>query len=213
MHHRALPVALLALGLAACSAAPAQTPPESATTTSGSAQPGGTVTFGVVGDSLTAGTKIGLPSWVHGALGAPLALTGGWAVPGAFTSEMRIGLHHVDADVLVVLAGTNDVEYGVPWWNTRDNLLGIVAEAGVHEVVVSTLPPLDRFPAERDDCNRRLLALADEQGWHLVDPWTAVQLSGGWAPGTTLDGVHPTAAVADEAGRVIRAAVLAVGRN
>jgi hypothetical protein len=121
-----------------------------------------------------------------------LELTGGSALPGATTAQMLAGLHRVDADVPVVLAGTDDLQLAVPWEIVRDKLLAIVATAGVPE---------------------RLRALAGEQDWRLVDPWTAVRSDGAWVPGTTIDGIHPTAEVADRAGRAIRAAVLdAAGR-
>jgi|1186.fasta_scaffold278384_1 lysophospholipase L1-like esterase len=220
MRRRAMLAVLLALCLGACSPAATGSAHGGAAATGSPSRSASAVPFGVVGDSLTAGTKplagsgqTGVPSWLHGAEGAPLELSGGWALPGATTAQMLAGLQRVDADVLVVLAGTNDLQLAVPWETVRDNLLAIVATAGVPRVVLSTVPPLDRFPAHREQYNRRLRALADEQHWRLVDPWTAVQSDGAWVPGTTIDGVHPTAQVADRAGRAIRAVVLdAAGR-
>ncbi len=175
------------------------------------------VRFGVVGDSLTAGaggpvgsTDVGgATSWVPAADVPPLQLRGGWAVPGARTSDMRAGVEPLDADVLVVMGGTNDVQGELPWGRSRDELLDIVATAGVAEVVVSAIPPLDRFPMEARQYNEALQALAGEQGWEYVDPWSGIATAQGtWAAGSSGDGIHPTQEVADLVGTRIRAAVL-----
>jgi lysophospholipase L1-like esterase len=214
---------LLALSLGACSSAAASSGPDSApntsapSTTAPSDEP---VTFVVVGDSLTAGSspvygeeQPGTGSWIPGAETAPLVYRGGWAVPGATTADMRAGAAPSKADVVVVLGGTNDIERGVPWETSRDNLLAVVATSRVRDVVLSTVPPLDQGPQQRDEYNQRLHELAVEQGWHLVDPWVAVDREGTWAPGTSQDGVHPTPQIAEEVGRSIRAAVLDAAGN
>jgi lysophospholipase L1-like esterase len=218
MHRRALPAALLALGLGGCSAAAASSGHDAAPTTSAAASSTPSddpVTFVVVGDSLTAGSwpvygeqQPGPGSWIPGAERAPLVYRGGWAVPGATTADMRAGVVPSKADVVVVLAGTNDVERGVPWETSRDNLVAIAATSRVDDVVLSTVPPLDTGPQQAEEYNQRLHELALEQGWHLVDPWVSVDRSGAWAPGTSGDGIHPTPEVADAVGRSIRAAVL-----
>jgi lysophospholipase L1-like esterase len=59
-----------------------------------------------------------------------LRFAGGYAVPGATTAVMRDGAGPVDADVLVVMGGTNDVGTEVPWEMTRANLVQIVTAAG-----------------------------------------------------------------------------------
>jgi lysophospholipase L1-like esterase len=178
------------------------------------------VTFVVVGDSLTAGTspvhgdqQPGVGSWIPGAETAPLVYRGGWAVPGATTSDMRAGVVPSKADVVVVLAGTNDLDRGVPWETSRDNLLAIVATSRVDDVVLSTVPPFDQGPQLRDEYNQLLHELAVEQGWHLVDPWVGVDRGGTWAPGTSLDGTHPIPNIAEEVGRSIRTAVLDAARD
>jgi hypothetical protein len=79
--------------------------------------------------------------------------------------------------------------------------------------VLATVPPLDPGPAQREDYDQRLRELADQQGWRLVDPWRSVERGGAWVPGGARDGVHPTQPSADQAGRAIRAAVLAAVRR
>jgi len=224
MHRRALLVALLAvLGLTACSSAPAVRSRASAPAPITGRPSADRVSFVVVGDSITAGPipieatgaqeeatqQFGRGSWLPQAKGRPLRFLGGWAVSGATTEEMRAGVVPARADVVVVMAGTNDVLRGMPWAQTRANLLAIVGTVGVDDVLVSAVPPADERPAGRQEFNQRLRELADHKGWHLVDPWGSVeQQNGSWVPGASADGVHPSQVTADAAGRVLRTALL-----
>ncbi len=170
----------------------------------------------VVGDSLTAGTRAmedgevrGEGSWVPAALGAPLVLEGGWAVPGATTADMRTGVSQTDGDVLVIMAGTNDIARGLDWEASRDNLLTITRTLRIETVVVSAVPPFAPRPEAATGYNDRLQQVAIEQGWTFVDPWSVAAEDGQWAEDASLDGVHPTQEVADDVGRNLRTAVLA----
>ena len=224
MRRRALLVVLLAvLGQAACSSAPAVSPRASAPATPTSRPSADQVSFVVVGDSITAGPipieatgaweettqQFGRGSWLPQAKGPPLRFLGGWAVPGATTEEMRAGVVPAKADVVVVMAGTNDLLRGVPWEQTRANLLAIVGTVAADGVLVAAVPPADELPAGRQDLNQRLRELADQQGWYRVDPWVAAERQdGSWVPGASADGVHPSQVTADAAGRVLRTALL-----
>ena len=179
------------------------------------AEPGDVVLV-VVGDSLTAGSQPladgevqGEGSWVPAALGDPLVLGGGWAVPGATTGDMRQGIARVDGDVLVLMAGTNDIASGVDWNASRDNVLAITRTMRIDAVVVSAIPPSAGHAEDATAFNEQLRQVAIEQGWTFVDPWEPARDGVGWVPGDTVDGVHPTQEVADEVGRTLRAAVLA----
>ncbi|SDC06540.1 Lysophospholipase L1 [Geodermatophilus telluris] len=170
----------------------------------------------VVGDSLTAGTEPladgevrGQGSWVPAALGDPLVLGGGWAVPGATTGDMRQGVGRVDGDVLLVMAGTNDVAQGVAWEASRDNLLTVTRTLRLDEVIVSAIPPSADHAAAATAYNEQLRQFALEQGWTYVDPWETARDGEGWVAGGSADGIHPTQQVADEVGRTLRVAVLA----
>ncbi|MGY1606858.1 SGNH/GDSL hydrolase family protein [Geodermatophilus sp. SYSU D00700] len=199
-------VLLAALSATACSASPDHV---EGVDTSG-------VVLVVIGDSLTAGSRPlaggeieGEGSWVPSAVGDPLLLGGGWAVPGATTADMRSGVRHVDGDVLVVMAGTNDVGAGVDWTASRDNLLAITRTLRIGEVIVSAIPPSAAHAESVTAYNDRLRQVATEQGWVFTDPWAGVAQDGRWVAGASSDGVHPTQEVADEVGCSIRTTVLA----
>jgi lysophospholipase L1-like esterase len=172
--------------------------------------------FVVVGDSLTAGTEpldgnrvLGAASWVPAADDPPLTFLGGWAVPGATTAAMLEEVVPMDGDVLVLMAGTNDLVQGHDLADTRANLVAIVDEVNAPEVLLSAVGPLDSRAAEVTDYNRQLEALAAESGWTFVDPWGDAWNDGSFVEGASADGVHPTSEYADRVGREIRAALLA----
>ncbi|MGY1845022.1 SGNH/GDSL hydrolase family protein [Modestobacter sp. SYSU DS0875] len=173
------------------------------------------VTVAVVGDSITAGVDPedseadpGEESWLLGADAPPLDVGTGWAVPGTTTAQMRDGVTAFDADVLVVMAGTNDLQRDVPWSDTRENLVRLVDEADVEPVVLAAVPPLDSRPADAVAFNGRLADLADAQGWTFIDPWSEFSSEGSYRPGASPDGVHPTPMVAFAVGRAVRDALL-----
>jgi lysophospholipase L1-like esterase len=200
-------VLLVLLSATACTATPAVTadPPEP-----------DEVRLVVVGDSLTAGSQpltdgevTGAGSWVPASLGDPLVLAGGWAVPGATTADMRSGIQQVDGDVLVVMAGTNDIDEGLDWTASRDNLLAITRTLRTRPVLVAAIPPSAEHAEAATAYNEQLRQVAIEQGWTFVDPWESARRGANWVDGYTFDGIHPVQEVADEAGRTLRAAVLA----
>jgi acyl-CoA thioesterase-1 len=177
------------------------------------------IRFAVVGDSLTAGDApisgdvvSGRGSWVPSAeQDERLDFVGGWAAPGATTAAMVAGVRPVDADVLVVMGGTNDVGTGVPWAATQTNLQEIVRTAAVPTVLLSAIPPRDDSPERAVQTNRDLEQLAASQGWGFVDPWADMSSDGRWIPGTSEDGIHPVEEVATLVGQRLAAAVAAAG--
>ena len=221
------PVALALLALSACApqqdaaspapeSGPATDPGTSAATTGPGSSDG--ATFAVIGDSLTAGTAAPLRgthvsdpvSWVPAAEQSGPTFVGGWAVPGATTAQMRAGVTGpLDADLLVVMAGTNDVNQDVPWSTSAQDLVSMVQTAAVDTVVVSAIPPYDADPAASVVYNQMLSGLATAQGWTLVDPWTTVDANGAYVAGASPDGVHPAPEVAVTVGATIAAALVA----
>lgn len=179
----------------------------------------GSTRFAVVGDSITAGfaptegTAVrDRNSWIPAAdRDERLTFAGGYAVPGATTTVMRNGVTPVAADVLVVMAGTNDLGTGMPWETTRDNLVQIVATAGVPVVTLSAVPPRDDAPEAVVELNDRLAQLAAEQGWGFVDPWPGLSEGGAWVAGTTDDGIHPVEQVVSLVGQRLAVALVAAG--
>jgi lysophospholipase L1-like esterase len=202
-------------GPAATSASGSPSSPQS----EGTSPSAGSTRFAVVGDSITAGmaaiegtTVRDRGSWIPAALqDGSLEFAGGYAVPGATTTAMRTAAPPVDADVLVVMGGTNDLRTGVPWEVTRDNLLALVPAVGVPTVVLSAIPPCDAVPAGVGELNAALAELAAGQGWTFVDPWSDLDADGAWVPGTSDDGLHPTEQVATLIGERLAAAVAAAG--
>jgi len=205
----ATPDALAGLPASMAPSSVAHRPQESAPAT------GDARTVVVVGDSVTAGTgpldsarHPGAMSWVPAAEGLPLDFTGGWAVPGATSAQMQDGVTALSADVLLLMAGTNDVQAGIPWARTEEALTAISATVGADRTVLLAIPPLDGRPADGLAFNVHAAVLAQQRGWGFVDPWTGVSEDGRYLPGGSADGVHPTPETAAVAGRAIRDALL-----
>jgi acyl-CoA thioesterase I len=202
----------------ASGAAPSSSPTAEGTASSAPSETGAPgIRFAVIGDSITAGSLAidgdhvpGTGSWVPTADAAPVQFVGGTAVPGATTEEMRRYDVPEGSDVVVLMAGTNDVLGGVPWEESRSNLLAIGATAGETDVILSAVPPSDLRPRETLAYNERLRVLAAEQEWAFIDPWTGFAVDGRYAPGASADGIHPTPAVAAAVGLAIRAELRAV---
>ena len=135
----------------------------------------GVRTYVAVGDSITAGmvqatdslSAPGATSWLNGETAARLQRVGGWAYPGTTTADMRAGFVRTPADVLVLLAGTNDLARGIPWEVTEANLVAIAAQAGNTQPAARGHPTQRREPAgahgvqrpSRRPCRPRAMAL------------------------------------------------------
>lgn len=158
------------------------------------------VRVGIFGDSISEANspdfnsgRFGSTSWASH-LGEGFAFAGGWAKSGAKTANMLDKAAPLSADVLVVIAGTNDYASGVPFNETAENLDHIVATAGVQRVIVSTVPPNDIDPEAATGFNERLAVHARARGWVLVDAMAGLRSGDRFAPGMTSDGIHPTEA-------------------
>lgn len=215
----------LLLVLTGCSAPQGGTdsPADSSPTTDASADPGepgddsGTdrLTIAVVGDSITVGSdptfapgQVSEDSWVRYAVGDPVELAGGWARWGATTAEMAAAADPVPADVLVIMAGTNDLAAGTPTAQVAGSLEQIVAEVGAKEVLLCAVPPLDASPEVVPPFNEFLQQTAQDHGWAWTDPSAGIRTDGHFAPGMSVDGVHPTQAGATDIGGQVRNVLL-----
>jgi len=176
------------------------------------------VALAVVGDSISeadsrdfSAGRLGDASWVSHAVGDGVRFAGGWAVSGAVTAQMARGARPVEADVLVIVAGTNDVSRGLPFTTCAANLRSIAGTVGAPRVVVSSIPPID-FEADLvTGYNEQLQALAAESGWDFVDAMAGIRTGDRFADGMSSDGVHPTVRAAESIGAAIRSYLLSGG--
>ena len=172
-------------------------------------------TFAAVGDSITdadspdfAAGDLGAASWATYVVDDGAAFAGGWAEWGATTAMMADSAAPVDADALVVLAGTNDVAFGIPFDESAANLERIVDAVGIEDVVVVSIPPMDAFPDGVEAYNERLDDLAADRGWRFVDASAGLRTADGrFGDGMSSDGLHPSADGARVLGEAIAAAL------
>jgi lysophospholipase L1-like esterase len=180
--------------------------------------PPGTLTVVVVGDSITemdspdfdAG-DIGAGSWAAYADGHGIRIIGGWAHSGATTAQMLAGVctQALEADVLVILAGNNDIDHDVSTSVIEAQLEKIAGRVHAHRVVLSTVAPEDAVAPAVQYLNSQLPALARAQGWQMVDPMSAISDGHGhYLPGMTSDRVHPTLPAARVIGEALRSALI-----
>jgi lysophospholipase L1-like esterase len=174
-----------------------------------------TVALAVVGDSISEADSydfsagvLGPGSWVSHAVGDGVRFAGGWAVSGAVTAQMARGVVPVAADVLVILAGTNDVALGLPFTTSAANVRSIADTIGARRVVVSSIPPIDYDPALVTTYNDQLRGLAQTAGWEFVDATAGIRRGDRFAEGMSFDGVHPTVRAAEAIAAAVRAHVL-----
>ncbi|MCW2574350.1 MAG: hypothetical protein JWR66_380 [Modestobacter sp.] len=176
-----------------------------------------------VGDSITEADSddfddaaLGPSSWATFTDGNGVQVLGGWAHAGATTEDMRQGLADRQpagvtapaTDVLVIMAGNNDVDASVPFDVIAENLVAIAGTVDAGRVVLSTIAPEDEVADAVTDFNARLPELAARQGWQLVDPMDVVgDGRGSYLPGMSDDGVHPTEEGARLIGAALRAAL------
>jgi lysophospholipase L1-like esterase len=194
-----IPVAVgLCLVLGGCSTfGETGTPEPSSTPTSTIAA--APTTIAVVGDSLTAGGSLDFSggeydrsTWVTQVLDDDIVLAGGWALGGATTASMRAAVEPVDPDVLVVMAGTNDIGTGVPFQASKDNIDAIVRIVGGSHVIISAIPPYNPSPAAAADYNTNMAVYAASMGWTWVDPTADLRSGSVYKDGMSIDGIHPT---------------------
>ena len=184
----------------------------------------GSLAFAVAGDSITAdgspavaGRAVGERSWVRFAQGGGAAFAGGWAHDGATTADMaaELAAHPPAAGsvhTLVILAGTNDLNRGIPFAAIAENLKSIATSVGAPRVMVCSVPPRDGFAPATEAYNAWLPGFASEQGWEWTDASAGLRDAldpGRFGPGLSYDGLHPSQAGAAVLGAAIRDALLA----
>lgn len=175
------------------------------------------VTFAAVGDSITAWNDyagVNQLTWPV-ATGADTVLVGGWAKGGANLALMAANVQPVDADVLVIMAGTNDLgdRWGTPMESRLQSIRSIAAAVGAPRVILSAVAPMDGHLPWVTAHNTALRDLAATEGWTFVDPWEPITATNGnYAEGATTDGVHPTWVAAQIIGDTLGSAITQSGR-
>ena len=104
--------------------------------------------------------------------------------------------------VVVVLGGTNDLEAGRTTeqvLSTLGQLVELARGLGATPVLGTVPPRTDGDYAERvADLNAAIRAAGEDSGTTVIDFFAVLtDGGGGWRPGFTADGLHPTAAAAD----------------
>lgn len=155
----------------------------------------------VVGDSNTTGFKTTLAdgidagaAWISLVPQAQIKYAGGWAQNGATSTAMRENIKPLqDVDVLVIMAGTNNIAMGMPDDVLAADLTAIAATVGARHTVLSSIPPFDARPEDATVLNARLASLASANGWSFMDPWATLRTPAGkWMDIYRLDGLHTT---------------------
>lgn len=153
-------------------------------------------TFAAFGDSTTSRASAWLPH-----VDDTVQHVGGYAQPGFTSAEVLAHVTPVDADVTVIMLGTNDVADGLTSPSrmaTKRNIEAIATQSGARRVLLAAIAPCDEVSVlDRRTLgyalNRDLSQFAADHGWLFADPWSSVRLlSNGWTSGASGDKVHPT---------------------
>ncbi|WP_158657476.1 SGNH/GDSL hydrolase family protein [Blastococcus saxobsidens] len=130
------------------------------------------------------------------------------AVQGETSEQVlaRLRADDVEADVIVVAAGTNDLRLGIDTATTLRNLRAAVrlASERADVVVVTTVQPWTG--TDVGELNEGVRELAADAGAQVADFEAILSV-----PGATTDGVHPTVASARRLADEVRTAVDAAG--
>lgn len=169
------------------------------------------VTFAAVGDTVTdwkSRKSLAATSWVTYADTGNVELVGGWAKEGVGTERISLAAKPTDADVAVILTGTNDLMFPFVYDNVELSLQKTVDKLGTDKVLLSSVPPVDAEPAKTAKFNAWLARVAYRHDWAFVDAGSAVR-SGRckYRKGMTTDGVRPTPEGARLIGEAIHSAL------
>ncbi|WP_123942642.1 MULTISPECIES: SGNH/GDSL hydrolase family protein [unclassified Frondihabitans] len=175
------------------------------------------VRVAIVGDSLTAGGGRSLSegltpnTWITYAKGNGVDYVGGWAVGGTTIQQMAAAVKPIaKVDVLVLMAGTNDVRHKISFADSRASYEKVIATLHPKHVIIGAIPPNNRHPRQAALYEKHLHAYALAAGYDFVDPWGFARDGDVYAPGTSLDGTHPTTAGYRLVGLAYRDAIVRV---
>jgi len=161
----------------------------------------------VVGDRVTAAGPPDDPatSWATYVTGHGVRVTQSWVDRDARVRDLADEVGPSDADVLVVLAGTNDLDFGTVTDELELSLARLVEAAGADRVLVSSVPPIDGQPQKTADYNELLARIAYRHDWSFVDAGASVvRPDCRYRTGLTTDGTRPSVEGARAIGEAIR---------
>lgn len=179
--------------------------PDDGSSTVADVAPADVQTFGaplrvaLVGDSNTTGLQSNLETgikngvaWISQVQDSTIEFAGGWARDGSQTERMAQMVAPVDdADVLVIMSGTNDVAHNKTVAESTPFFDSIAETVGAQQVVLFAIPAFNALPDEAMQWNRDLAVLAAERGWGFHDPWTAERgPDGKWVEQYRKEGLH-----------------------
>ena len=161
------------------------------------------IQFAYAGDSITSDPN----SWLYLMDDPTVVRAGGYAQNGRTSAQILQAIAPVPHDVLVIMAGTNDVRLGIAPTTVVANLDQIVKKMGSTRVVIALTPPNDNLNAkginqrERGyNLNRALVNHAAKRGWLVVDPFSSFRrVTNGWVAGFSKDRIHPVPAASKAA--------------
>lgn len=183
------------------------------------------VRVAIVGDSETSWSPpyAGKPaqSWVNTMKSAATPVVGGWAVPGATIADMESGLKYVEADVFVMMVGTNDLpipyrgKVGTPVDQRLAAMDRMAVKMNATETVVLAVPPFGYGIGQGELWNAQLRDYATSRGFTYLDPWTHAKDSKGmWKAGAHYgDAVHPSPTAAAAVGLSVRNMIAGLATN
>lgn len=161
-------------------------------------------TVEVYGDSIAvadspnfADAEPGSSSWTHYINDKGLRFVGGSAQGGRTSGEASGEDRGIQSTFVVYGLGTNDLRTDVPFEEFEGNAREFAATQVSNErfVVVKLGPMDDRAPDDVQSWNGQLEALAEEEGWIMVDPWTGMRDgNNARVDGDSEDGLHPNRA-------------------
>jgi lysophospholipase L1-like esterase len=166
------------------------------------------MTIAVVGDRVTSWRPPDdrETSWASYVIGDGVRLSRSWVDRDARARDLADEVDRSDADVLVVLVGTNDLTLGAAPDDIELGLTRIAAAAGVDDVLVSSIPPIDHLAQKTADYNVLLSRIAYRHGWSFVDAGASVvRPDCTYRHDLTTDGIRPSAEGARTIGEAIRA--------
>jgi lysophospholipase L1-like esterase len=168
------------------------------------------VRVAVLGDAVTAWRPPDHPatSWVTYARGNGVRVAQDWVDPDATVQKLSTRVTATRADVLVVLAGTNDLRADTANDQVELGLQRAVERAGVDKVLISSIPPVPYLTQETADFNELLARIAYRHDWSFVDAGTTVVDDNcSFSSGMRGPGARPSAEGARRIGSAVQGAL------